>query len=390
MKTTYTPTKSNAFHPDLRSGNTLVVVVFVILLTSLILSTMFVASRQRTFVLTRQSDRLQALVIAETGLHQAFRVMAEEDAMIPEDGGLLLPGSSFSGGSYSVRISRPDGADDGVWLLRSRGVFRQHEREVAALVGRGMPSGDGVRRALLGPYGNAALLAGGQLIIAANADIDIGNNGAHANGSVLTNGGPTLVAGFITSNGEIRISTNTDLTVDAQEDFLPDLMVLPSLDVQAFREYATANGSFISGDHRIRGSDNHPAGGVLFVDGDVRMNANAVLTGIIIATGNITINGNATVSNTTDYPALVSTGGDIRINGGADIGGWVFAMNGDVNGNGGADGIIGIVASGNIDLSGGYSLSDDADPDGFTWPGRDDHDDGDEQPGQLVLLSWMR
>lgn len=377
-------------HPVSQSGNTLVVVVYVIFLSSAVLSTMFAASRQRTFVLARQSARLQALVIAETGLHEAFRVLAEEDAVIPEEDGLLLPGTSFSGGSYSVMISRPDGAADGVWLLRSTGLFNTHEREVAALVGRGLPSGDGTQRALLGPYGHAALLAGGQLIIAANAFIDIGNNGIHANGNVRTVGGPILRAGFVTSNGEVRISDNTTLAVDIREEYLQDPMALPVLDVQAFREYAMENGSFIDGDYRISGLDNEPSGGILFVDGDVRMNAQAVLTGMIIATGNITINGNATVTNTTDYPALVSTGGNIRINGGAAIGGWIFAMNGDVNGNGGADGLIGIVASGNIDLSGGYALSDDADSDAFTWPGREEQQDGDEQPGQLVLLSWIR
>jgi len=382
--------RTNPANPRAASGNTLIVVVFVILLTSVVLSTMFVASRQRTFVLSRQADRLQALVIAETGLHQAFRVLAEEDAVFPEDGGALLPNSSFSGGSYSVSISRPDGADEGVWLLRSTGVFRQHEREVAALVGRGMPSADGTRQALLGPYGNAALLAGGQLVIAANADIDIGNNGAHANGSIVMTGGPTLVAGFITSNGDITISGNSNLKVDNQESNMTETMALPPLDIQAFREYAVANGEFKHGSRNFNGETLQPNGGVLFVDGDVNLNAHTSLTGMIIATGNITINGQASVINPTDFPAVVSTNGDIRINGGASIGGWVYAMNGDVRGNGGADGLVGIVASGDIDLNGGYSLVDDADSDAFTWPDKDDNDDADAVWGQLVLLSWMR
>jgi len=380
--------KTKPVHLGTKSGNSLIVVVFVILLTSIVLSTMFISSRQRTFVLRRQSDRLQALLIAETGLHQAFRVLVEDNAVFPEEGGALLPNSSFSGGSYSVSISQPDGADEGVWLLRSTGVFRQHEREVAALVGRGRPSSDDSIQALLGPYGNAALLAGGQLVIAANANINIGDNGVHANGSVVMKGNPTLVAGFLTSNGDV--TTRGTLTVGDIESNLPDPMALPSLDVQAFREYAMANGSYVSGDHRISGSDNVPPGGVLFVDGDVRMNAHALLTGMIIATGNITINGQASVSNPTDFPALVSTSGDIRINGGAEIGGWVFAMNGDVRGNGGADGLVGIVASGDIDLSGGYSLVAAGDSDRFTWPDRDENDDEDAEIGQLVLLSWLR
>lgn len=370
-----------------KSGNTLVVVVFVILITSFVLATMFTASRQRTFVLGRQSDRLQALVIAETGLHQAFRVMADENATISNP---LLPNTQFSGGEYVVNISQPDGADEGVWLLRSTGTFRQQTREVAALVGRGLPAGTGGGRYLEGPYGNAALLAGGQLIIAANADVDIGVNGAHANGSVRTNGGPTLVAGFLTSNGDIVVSNNTNLNVQAREAGLPDRMALPPLDVQAFREYATQNGSFHSGDLQIQGGSNTPAGGVLFVDGDVHLNAHAVLNGMIIATGDITINGQGTVNNTTDFPAVVSTDGNIRINGGAAIGGWIYAMNGDVNANGGASGLIGVVASGDITLNGGYSLSDDDDSDAFTWPGRNDDGDGSAFDGQLVLLSWMR
>ncbi len=379
--------KTKPVHLGTKSGNSLIVVVFVILLTSIVLSTMFISSRQRTFVLRRQSDRLQALVIAETGLHQAFRELARELDEDENDWAFPLE-EDFSGGSYLVSISQPDGADEGVWLLRSTGVFRQHEREVAALVARGRPSSDDSIQALLGPYGNAALLAGGQLRIGGNANIDIGDNGAHANGSVVMNGNPRLVAGFLTSNGDVTARGN--LTVGDIESNLPDPMALPSLDVQAFREYAIANGSHVSRNHRISGSNNVPPGGVLFVDGNVRMNAHALLTGMIIATGNITINGQASVSNPTDFPAVVSTNGNIRINGGAAIGGWVYAMNGEVRANGGAAGLVGIVASGDIDLRGGYSLVDDGDSDRFTWPGRDEDYDGDSVQGQLVLLSWIR
>jgi hypothetical protein len=389
MKTLHSPIKQTAAQAA-KSGNTLIVVVFVILVTSFVLATLFASSRQRTFVLGRQAERLRALVIAETGLHQAFRVLSEDGVTFPEGGGMLLPGTAFSGGTYTVHISEPPGADEGVWLLRSTGVYRRQNREVAALVARGRPQSIQDENFLVGPLGNAALLAGGQLILGGNAVIDIGNNGAHANGSIRTNGGPTLIAGFLTSNGEIRTSNNTDLGGLAPADFVPDTMGLPPLNVQAFREYAIQNGSFHSGDYSPNDSHVTPAGGVLFVDGDVRLNAGVTVNGTIIATGNITINGGAYVLDPGPFPAVVSTSGNIRINGGATIGGWVYAMNGNVNGNGGADALVGVVAAGNIDLSGGYSLADDADPDSFTWPDRDDDDDGDNDQGRLMLLSWMR
>jgi len=457
-----------------RSGSALLSVVITILITSAVVATLSASARQQAFTFQRQTDRLQALVIAEAGLHEAFRSLAE-DITRAGDGVILLPSQSFAGGSYQVRITRPDDADDGVWMLRSTGVYGNHERETAATVAWRPPAveaGEEGGSALPGPMGAAAIFAGGQLTLSGGTNVNVGEYGAHANGGVTLSGGPNFYGMYLSTNGSMTLNGNPQIFLDGGNGHLhsdgpislrgtiqssiissssqingdwgvntsalhvapnvsyPDwyspapnvneetvtpvvAMQLPPMDVEAFRSFAQANGwyydrnqqitrGWLTRDIRDRTGENvhnnrtdvRPAGGILFVDGNVGLSSDMEMYGMIIATGNITVNGGSTVHNITEYPALVSINGNISIGGGAQMTspGWVYAMNGNVTGNGGASGLTGIVAAQNINLTGGYTLGEGMEATGFTWPGHEGADDAtpSDGAGQLVLQSWLR
>lgn len=478
MKTT---TQNRTFFPvdphasrDPRGGGALVTVVLMTLVMSLVLATLATSARHRVHTLQRQTVRTQALSIAEAGLHMAFRALAE-DITLASDGGLVINNTAFAGGAFEVRAFSPSGTEDGVWLLQSTGLYRGQERvSVATVAWRS--SGDEEERGggshLPGPFGPAALFAGGNLVLSGGTNVNTGEFGAHANGGVTLSGGPHFHTKFLSTNGGMTlngnpqlvldggvgqmhadgpvilrgnvqgsmISSSSDITgnwgfttnaqhvsptvtypnwfspapnVDQQSVDTVVSMQLPPLDVQAYRAFAQANNWHFQGNQQItRGwltqlirnrtgenvnnnrTDIRPEGGVFFVEGNVGLASDMEMVGMIIATGNITINGGSTVNNPTQFPALVSVNGNITIGGGARMTqpGWVYAMNGNVTGTGGASGLTGIVAGQNITLTGGYTLGEGMESSAFTWPGNEggggSNDDGGA--GQLIVLSWIR
>lgn len=273
----------------------------------------------------------------------------------------------------------------------------------------------------------------GNIAMGGNPTIILGGGSGilHADGSVTLRG--TINAAQITSSVIIygNWGTNTGATHIAPDVSYPawyspapsvtlqtvpnvQSMTLPPLDWEAFRTHAQThdyyyegkqniNRSWLTKDIRDRTGQNvrnnetrvAPAGGVMFVDGDVTLNSDMEMNGTIVATGNITVNGAATFSNPNTYPALVSVNGNIRVTGGAhglSENGWLYAMNGSVFAGGGASTMTGIVAAQDVNIVGGFNIGSATNNSGFTWPGQDTGggDDGASGKGDVILMSWIR
>ncbi|MDA3874797.1 MAG: hypothetical protein PF795_12665 [Kiritimatiellae bacterium] len=275
------------------------------------------------------------------------------------------------------------------------------------------------------------LSTNGNMDMSGNPTLILGNGSGilHADGSVTLRG--TINAAQISSSIIIygNWGTNTGAThiapeVSYPESYTPNvsiqdvpnvqIMTLPPLDWEAFRTHAQAhdyyyegkqniNRSWLTKDIKARTGENvynnktkvAPAGGVMFVDGDVTLNSDMEMNGTIVATGNITVNGAATFSNPNTYPALVSVNGNIRVTGGAhglSENGWIYAMNGSVFAGGGASTMTGLVAAQDVNIVGGFDIGNATNSGGFTWPGQDTGggDDGASGKGDVILKSWIR
>ncbi|WFB37001.1 hypothetical protein P3T73_04410 [Kiritimatiellota bacterium B12222] len=464
-----------------KNGSSLMMVMLLVMVSGIMLGSLYVGSSQRTFTLNRETGRLKALTIAEAGLGDAFSFLAEDISRVSLDP--VVSNDDFSNGSYVVRASVPEGANDGVVLLTATGTYRGQTVQSMAtvLLESGTVVETGETPVLpLGPFGSAGLLAGADIVFSGGVRVNLKGEGAHANGNIDMSGGPSFYAGYMSTKGSIKISGNPtvnlsgtpQITLDGganrfhadgpisilvgnietgnissstsietswssiEENLIaPNLifpswkvpqnkstqavenvpsLVLPFLDVEAFKSYAESNGTYFVGSQSIGRSwltadilrrtgvnvtnnETHyaPDGGVLFVDGDVTVTSDMDFEGVIVATGNITFNGAATFTNPTDFPAMVSVDGNISVGAGASGGvdGWVYAMNGSVYCSGGAGGLSGIIAAQDIRITGGYSFGDDTVLNEITWPGAPSGGGGESESsegGSLRLLSWIR
>ncbi len=293
-----------------------------------------------------------------------------------------------------------------------------------------LTGGAGFHGANLSTHGNVVMSGNPQI------HLDSGNGRMHADGSVTLMG--NIQAAEITSSTSITgnwgvntpaLHTAPSVTYPAWFSPLPPSvqndvdqvapMPLPELDIQAYLDYATANTYFYDGDQNLTRSwitadtlartgvnvNNNevlvqPAGGILFVNGNVTVSQDIHVDGVIVATGDITLGGGSSLSNPTEFPALISTQGNIVMGGGATgptIDGWVYAMNGNVSVGGGASGLTGIIAAHNLNISAGFTLGSITGQGGFTSPGGggsggNDSAGGGGQSGagEVRLMSWLR
>ncbi len=150
------------------------------------------------------------------------------------------------------------------------------------------------------------------------------------------NGGDIYAHGDITFNGtsftmdpvgSIYTTGTTDWvptgvpSTHVHENIAP--LPMPSIDLDYYRTHATRT---VSG-HPYRFTDANMAGlsGIIFVNGDARINGNYSGSAVIVATGSITVAGNVTTSNpATDMLALLSPK-SIKIAGGSTVDGLVYA-----------------------------------------------------------------
>lgn len=196
-------------------GGALVSVVTMMVPMMIVLGTLTAASLQQAHTMHLESRRMRAIAIAEAGMNLAFGLIESNPAVV-DTAGTILHDNDFSGGSFEVTAEL---MNDGVIALTSNASYRERHVTVkaTAALATSSPNGDGepnVASIPPGPFGPFGLLAGSQLSMSGGMKVDIGQYGAHSNGSLNISGGANFTGLYVSSVGGIVLSGGIKVDLD--------------------------------------------------------------------------------------------------------------------------------------------------------------------------------
>ncbi len=317
-----------------RRGSALLVVLIAAFGVSALLITVSRAASQRSFTAQRMARRVRAQSIAEAGVSRGYQLLAGDFRL--RTNAVLIAETAYGGGTYEVS-SQPVG--DAEAVLTGRAVYRNVEQTVVLDLHRreiGVP--DSGEEAY-----TFAILADGE-ISWTGCGVFQGHSTVHANDAFKQAGCGELNADISSSvsivlkgnSGEIdgdatapSVSGKTGkITGTLTEQAVPNIP-LPEIDLVPYFNRADAYGEVYDGRVTISGNA-APAGGVMWVNGDLQISGPGVLEGCFIATGDIHVAGSGPQHKVASYPAFVSRDGDIKISGCGDYEGLIYARIGAI------------------------------------------------------------
>jgi hypothetical protein len=280
---------------------------------------MYKASAQSSHFTGELRQATQAQAIAEAGLAQALGRLRGNWSLISSS----FPSGSLGGGSYSTTLVTSGGR----YLVRTTGTYRGHSRIASAEVA--------------GPTVSALdyVIAGGAT---STHTIDVGTG--QSSGTIVGDiymagpvtidgpsgggGGTLAVTGDVLSQSTITSGSNVSVSGSQSQNWTTTVS-FPTVDFSYYQAIAAANGRYYSSNQTFASGalPANPAGGVIFVNGDITIRGTQSTTACIIATGNITIQKSGstyprvTVNQFSNYPSLMTQTGNITFtstgNGGA-------------------------------------------------------------------------
>ncbi|MEN8254949.1 MAG: hypothetical protein ABFR33_05705 [Verrucomicrobiota bacterium] len=320
-----------------KKGFALVSVLFIIAAISLMLGMLIQIGGQRAFTAGKLVDEVKALAYAEAGIDYAYSILSIDFEQ--RSNASLTAQTSYEDGSFDITLTP---VSNKYVIVNSVGKCGDATRAVEILIDDENAGGpqfpdysnmEGFNYAILsgstfdfGGTGsmsspNAKMHSNNSIRIRGNADtqVDISSSGKISTGNVTINGSLTGLP--------VHPHTHATITGGYTEEPVPPVQI-PDIDLTPYFNWADANAEVKVGDFYTSTSYT-PAGGVLWVDGDVVIDSGAIIYGSIIATGNITIAGSASISPTTTTFAMASRDGDIKVTSGGKIEGLVYAKTGD-------------------------------------------------------------
>jgi len=345
-----------------RSGSSLVTVMIVVVTMGALLATALSVSLQNSFSTQRQADRIRSIAIAEGGCNRAYGILANNWAA-RTNGTFPMTLTNYCGGTCDIYV-RP--VSTNIAVISSTGMAG---RASASVVVDAMNYGPtpGATNIYPGtaqgePTGNPfgyAILCGGGMTWVGNADFDIGTGAwIHANGDISANG-TQVMNGNLASGGTIDFPVGagyTNIPNDGQIS-IPEIAFEPYFAIAASNKMAITNASY-----NPTGSYCTPAGGVLWVQGDIEFD-NGTYKGCFIATGDITFKttgggGLVVTTNNPNYPVLMAQSGFVEAKQTKDfsITGLTYIATQYFSKSGNGDAMIygSIIAKGNVDKNGGW------------------------------------
>jgi cytoskeletal protein CcmA (bactofilin family) len=224
---------------------------------------------------------------------------------------------------------------------------------------------------------DSALYSETQITLKGTTDI---TGDIHSNGNISVSGSAKVVGNA--SAGGTSISDQHGGITGSKTTLAPKVHI-PTVDLQHYRSDPKVH--FFSSGINFNSSNMTNLDGIYFVDGDMNITGQLSGKAVFVATGTIRVAGGVTLAAGTDSAfALISTL-KIKITGGSDIQGVVYAHNADFNGNidglGNAN-VTGSVVADNIGSGGTanivYKHSD------LDLPG------SSSSPIQVNVVSWRR
>lgn len=308
-----------------------------LLLLGIVVSS-YVTSGGNLFTQITQKD--QALNIADAGLEWAT---AHFD---PDNPAAIVGTASYGRGVYE--IATPS-------------VIVPHERYLLQVTAY-LPSKENpkhtrtiqsILKAIADPIFNFAIATGGNLnmsgAILVNSSPAPHEGNIHSNGDITTNGSPTVdgqtsASGLNSLDGgnahapRIPIPTLTTARIDAlyQEAAANGTTLFSNMGGTLSGYYAPSSGwtpkQTGGATLSLSGNNTVPAGGIVFIDGDLELSGGTTLSGngTIIVNGQVKVTGNVSLGGNGSKLSIVSLSNDPEA---IDIGGNVLAGSASTNGN---------------------------------------------------------
>ncbi len=298
----------------------------------LIAGYIFKVSAQDTTLVAEMKDSTQAQQVAEGGLARALSHLYSSWSS-----SYSISSTTLGPGTYSTSMS----SSSGRYLVSSVGAVSGVNRTVTAEVAP--PTVSALQYALASGSPTTALVwnsTGGGASGALTGDIYSAFN-ATVGGAIT---GSVYSGGTVTNSGTISGSTNNNWGT---------VVSFPTVNMSYYKNIATANGLYYSGDKTYNDSTlpAAPAGGVIYVHGNLVINGHqSATTACFVADGNITLQASAsnklqvTINQYSNYPALMTgSGGSITVSSTGNAGGGAYVT------------ITGLIYSGNnVSMSGNH------------------------------------
>lgn len=375
-------------------GFSLITTMFLMGVISTLMAMLVFSANQRNFTARRLIDRIKATAYAEAGFEHALAELTDnwDDRY---DAAAVIPDSSTTPAQTLSSVSGAEEATSAAanygegqfmleltpfsnryCLVQSTGICGSQEVEVEVLIEDFLADDENAAPGS-SPDNSAwanTLFAAGTMDLGGNGDI---NGSVHANGAVKLNGNVDI------GPNEINVSSSTKITVNGSVDMdgtlaAPSIRItgnnnsgavcyeqavasvnFPELDLTELYNTALANGQVINGNVK-KSSDlnwSNIPGGVVWINGYLKVTANANLACTVVATGYINITGNANwdMGNTGRYNHIISRDSSIKIAGNAEVNGVLYAP-GDIMLSGNARIYGCAVSGGDVDVNGNVEV----------------------------------
>ena len=365
-----------------QKGSVFLTTMICVFLMSLTGGYLYKVSSEGSHFMNRLQKSTQAQILAEAGLARALSTLRNNWATYSNASN--FPSTSLGEGSYDASVTTIGGR----YLVSSIGTVQSAQRTVSAEVIP--PSVSALDYVFAGGSISAHVIDPGTGQATGSITGDIYAGGAltldgPAGGNLLEITGDIFGASTVSTAGTVSVSgtSNSDWTT---------VVNFPTVDFSYYQAIATANGHYYNSDQTFASGTlpANPAGGVIFVDGNITIRGTQDVTAAIIATGSITVSKSGstyprvTVNQYSNYPALMTQNGNIAFtstgNGGAylTVNGLLYSGNNFTVDSGNHDDVTingSALAKGTIDLDGMTAWNDlnatyvAQSPPGFSNPG---------------------
>jgi len=343
-----------------QEGGALFAVLVVIFMVCALLGTMVSASLYRSFVVRKLSDHVRAMAIAEGGANQAYTLLSTN--FNARTNGTAFPLTSYGGGTFDAAVTA---VDNDMAVICCTGVYGYAVASVIVDL-KDYGSGGG------GGAFDYAIVSGDNMTFTGSGTTDVNGGAVYANGQYKMTGSCRLAGNLfssvnIWSTGSTEI--NGDATAPAWQGKSPGNVTgtatteavtpieIPDIDLTPYYNEALANGEVYDGDQHFSGSeDKAPVGGIMWVNGDLRISGSGNMIGCFIATGDVKISGSGNQTKVGDYPAIVSRDADIVISGSGKYHGLIYAKSGNFRKSGSGDTAGSIICAGTFKKSGSWCI----------------------------------
>ncbi len=397
-----------------RQGFSLITTMLLMAVITTLMAMLIRSGIQRNATAKRLVSQMKAMAYAEAGIEHAYAIISTDFEQRNNPAAFALDGSTPADGSTSVKSAYGNGSfeltitpiSNRYVLVHSVGECNGKTAEAEVLLedflwNSGSPTPGSPN--IAGTAWEDTLFAAGSMTMGGNSDID---GSLHSNGELKMNGNVAInpSAVQVSSSSKIRLNGNINVdgtftapSIDGKSNNTADATYNEGIDVpqKTFPEYdltelyniAVANGQVIDGTVKS-GSDldwSNVPGGVKWINGDLKVTANANLNCTVVATGYINITGNVNWDSGYVGNHIISRDSTIKIAGDAEISGLLYAP-GDITLAGNAR-IYGQVISG-ADVA----VQGNAEVINYTFSGPTSGSEGDQTPkGTLVgVAAWQK